>query len=123
MEFSWRRGASRTGRPASSGALRTGSGARARETRASFRRHALLDAVRRRRNEARVSRARAPDPVLSAPELAGRPVRAAPLRQENSMDLAEEAVREREPGPEAREAVLEGPDVTGDFGDVAERNP
>ncbi len=87
------------------------------------RRHALFDAIRRRRNKVRVSRTRAPDPDLGAPKLARRPVGTAPLRQKNFVNLAQEAVREREVRSQSLEAVFERRDVAGYLRDVVERYP
>lgn len=58
--------------------------------------HALLDALGRRRNVRGVAGPRASDPVLRAAELAGLLVGATSLREQHAVDLAQQAVRERE---------------------------
>jgi hypothetical protein len=58
--------------------------------------HAPHHEVLRRRDEARVSGPRAADPVLAAPELAGRLVRPAAMAEQDLVHLADQPERERE---------------------------
>src|SRR5690606_26938854 len=58
--------------------------------------HAVRDVMRRRRHELGVPGTSATDPNLAGPELSGPLFGTATLSEQNSMDLANQAVRERE---------------------------
>jgi len=75
----------------------------------------VLDVVGWRGNEDRVAGARAADPVLGSPELAGHLGCAAFAGQQEGVRFAEEAVGEWEAGSEAVEAVVQGGDEVRGF--------
>src|SRR5690606_909635 len=84
--------------------------------------HAVRDVLWRRRHELGVPGTSATDPNLAGPELSGPLFGTATLSEQNSMDLANQAARERESLTQAGQAVVERCDVGRDFDDVVERD-
>ena len=85
------------------------------------RSHAKLDLQRRRRDELRVARARAADPVLAAAKFAGLLFGPAPTRQKLFVDLAQQAIGERKAVPQPRHAVLQRGHIVGDLHHIIKR--
>ena len=84
--------------------------------------HRLRDLLRRRRHEARVPGPAPADPVLRRPELARILVAAARALDELRVDLAEQAVREREASLDPVEPVVERLDVVQRLRDLGARH-
>src|SRR5713101_174155 len=82
--------------------------------------HTLRHGLRRWRDEVRVSWASPRNPVLRAAERSGVLTAPTSAGEESFVDLADEAVRERESVAEPREAMVERDDVVGDLFDVVD---
>ena len=82
--------------------------------------HRALDLLRRGGNKVCIAGATTSDPVLRPAELAGGEVLPAATRQQVGMHLTDQSVREREPLPKPRHAMLQSQDIVGDLDHVVE---
>src|SRR5258708_39965049 len=72
----------------------------------------------RRRDECDIPRTRAADPVLTSAKFAGLFVAASPVREEDSVNLANETQRKRESVAHALQPVVEGGDIVRNLFDI-----
>ena len=84
--------------------------------------HALQHLFGRRRNEGRVARPGAADPVLAAPELPRGLIAAPALGQQHAVDLPEQPQRQRQPFLQQAQAMVEGRDIVADLPHVIQRH-
>ena len=82
--------------------------------------HAFLNVVGGRWHEGRVAGARASDPVLGSPELAGRHCGPPPGRKQPGVHLPHETIRKREATSQALDAVIQGRDGVRRFQDIVD---
>ena len=75
----------------------------------------LHQPVRWRRNERRITRPRAADPVLRAPEFTRSLVRSTAASKQNRMHLANQSQRKRKPVAQAPQPVLHGRHIVRNF--------
>lgn len=86
------------------------------------RAHALNDLYRRRGNKGRVPRARAADPVLTAPEFSRCPAAVPSFGQQDAVHFAEQAQGHGESRLQQMQAVAERGDIIADLLHIIERN-
>ena len=84
--------------------------------------HALRHLFGRRRNEGRITRPGAADPVLAAPEFARSLATAAAFGQQHAVDLPEQPQRQRQPVCQQAQAVVERRDIVADLPYVIQRD-
>ena len=85
--------------------------------------HAVLESMRRWRNEMGVARSGPTDPVLSSPKFAGRLFAAAALGKQNRVHFPDEPVRQRKTFAQAIYAVFQRRNVSGNLSNIIERHP
>ena len=82
------------------------------------RTHAIRQSRVRRRNERRIARPRASNPVLGAAKLPGHLVASPPLRQQHAVNLANQPIGQRKVFPQSVQSVLQGRNVKRDFNHI-----
>src|ERR1700682_847920 len=80
--------------------------------------HALHHQMGRRRDERGIPRPRAANPVLTSAEFARLFVAASPVREEDSVNLANETQRKRESIAHALQSVIESGDIVRHLFDI-----
>lgn len=83
--------------------------------------HAVLDVGLRRWHETSIPGASAANPVLAAPELTRGFALAASSIEQQRVHLANQSIAQRHAATDARETMLHGRDIVGDFHDIIER--